>query len=204
MHGEYILTPVIGTETFDDGTTPLYEIDNRKMLYLLNEDLLNLYPDLQKTYDSPLKLKKFKESKEAEDYLENLRLDKKGFLESTYYAIRDLAKNEVYDLNKCTFTIELPQEFRAYSYYGDPKTPLTTRDHHFSKKRSYNPYFDKFTTLKIDEDTAYEIETNPCEITVFVKFTGSYDSAQAFCRPIKVCISNKKTGQIYMEYNCEQ
>lgn len=96
--------------------------------------------------------------------------------------------------NKC-FKIQLPNAFRRYCGIF-----LDTGDNHFE----WTSEWLQFITPEMDEDTAFKIESNTCEVIVFVKFIGEtriYGAwEQAICVPIKIYIADKNTGDVYFEY----
>lgn len=187
----YMLVPNCATELFEDGTMPVDEIPISKLYPLFTEDVLEYFVWLKDDYNTPLKIKKYKESDDYKYQLYEIQQDKKCVLENTYYSISSITSDENYNLDSHTFKIGLPNALNGYDLY------LTREDNHFGT------YY--FVTPKIDEDTAYKIETNPCNLIVFVKFTGKTRihgvSKQAICEPIKVIIADDKTGEIYFEYS---
>lgn len=159
----------------------------------MNEDVFEYYDNVKEQYNTPLKIKRFKESAEYADnkhYLENY---KSQLLEDTFFSHRILSQDEIFDLDKQCFQIRLPDIFN--DYYS--KILLSTEDNHFEGL----PGHLKFITPKMDEDTAYKIECNQCDIVIFIKFTGDVGGReQAICKPIMLYIADHNTGTIYLEY----
>lgn len=190
IEDKYLLIPCLSSELIEEGYLPVKELANESIYYLLEDDVLGYFEDLKEEYNTPLKAKRFKESQEYKNYKRQHFQDKIKILENTFYSIRTLSEFETFDLNNQSFKIQLPNVFIGYDIH------LDTKDNHF--------YTSDFVTPEIDEDTAFKIESNPCEIIVFVKFTGKTRihgvSKQAICEPTKVYIANKNTGDIYFEY----
>ena len=186
----YMLIPNCSSELFDDGTMPLDEIHISKLYSLFKRNVLDYYDWLKDEYNTPLKIKRFKESADYKYKEHEMQQEANCILGTTYYLIRNLSTDEYYDLNSHTFTIQLPNALNGYDLY------LKRNDSHFGT-------FD-FKTTPVDEDTAYKIETNSCNIIIFVRFTGETRihgvSEQSICEPIKVIIADSKSGDIYFEY----
>ncbi len=184
VSNDYMLIPNCATELDEDGDVPVDEIRTSQIPFLLNRDFVRFY-GLEDEYDTPLKLKHFKES---EDY-RNMREFSEGeincVLAQEYYAIFDV--NSQYDKNSRSFEVELCS-------IGE-NIGISTSDIHFNEG--------KFCAPVIDENTAYEIETNATELVVFFKFTGEVDEEEniAFCKPTRVFLADKKSGRIYLTYN---
>lgn len=187
---DFMLIPNCASELFEDGTMPVYEIRINKLYHLFNGDVLDYYAWLKEDYNTPLKVKRFKETDDYKFQKSEMQQDVDCILGSTFYSIRSISSDENYDLNSNTFKIQLPNALNGYDLY------LKREDSHFGK-------FD-FKTTSIDEDTAYKIETNPCNIIVFVKFTGKTRvhgvSKQTICEPTNVIIADNNSGEIYYEY----
>lgn len=185
ISGGYILVPNYATEAFEDGTTPIEEVSLDRISLLLRNDIIGYY-NLQDRYNTPLKVKRFKNSEKYSEFEENFAVERKNFLDGIYYAVTEVESE--YDLNKGTFTIALP--FNGY----DNRVSLKTRNDNFK--------YGSYITNCIDEDTAYRIESNPCILVVFIKFTGEttgFDIKECVCNPIKAYIADKKSGEIYYE-----
>lgn len=189
MDREYILVPIYGTEFNEDGTMPTDEYSIQDVKRILKLDVIGRY-NLQNKYDSPLKLKRFKESEEYENMKADLEAEKKFILDHTYYAIFDFSSQ--YNLTDQSFPIPLFTSYVDYTYVANGVVIRTT-DSNFSEG--------KFTAPIFDEDLAYQIETNDTQLVVFVKFTGNWDNnGDLICEPSKVYITNKKTGILYYKY----
>lgn len=186
---DYMLVPNCATELNDDGTTPTEEYSIQSVKNILKLDVIEYY-DLQSKYDSPLKLKRFKESEEYKEKSADLEAEKNCILDHTYYAIFDLSSQ--YDLTNKSFSVPLIPCFFDNAYIANGVF-ITTKDQHF---RDGN-----FIASINDEDLAYQIETNDTQLVIFVKFTGDVDNhGELMCEPSKVYITNKKTGAVYFEY----
>ncbi len=187
---DFMLIPNCASELFEDGTIPVYEIRIDKLYHLFNGDVLDYYAWLKEDYNTPLKVKRYQESDDYKYQKSEMQQDANCILGTTYYLIRSISSEENYDLNSNTFKIQLPNALIGYDLY------LNREDSHFGM-------FD-FKTTPIDEDTAYKIETNPCNIIVFVKFTGKTQvhgvSNQTICEPTNVIIADNNSGEIYYEY----
>lgn len=187
---EYMLIPNCATELSEDGTMPINEIPIGKLYSLLNKDVLEYYNWLKEEYNTPLKVKRYKESADYKYQVSEIQQEANCALGTTYYLIRSISSDENYDLDSRSFTIQLPNALCGYDLY------LKREDSHF---KTYD-----FTTTPIDEDTAYKIETNPCNIYIFVRLTGETHihgvSKQSICEPTKVIIADNNSGVIYYEY----
>lgn len=187
---EYMLIPNCATELSEDGTMPIDEIPIGKLYSLLNKDVLEYYNWLKEKYNTPLKVKRYKESADYKYQVSEIQQEANCALGTTYYLIRNISSDENYNLDSRSFTIQLPNALCGYDLY------LKREDSHF---KTYD-----FTTTPIDEDTAYKIETNPCNIYIFVRLTGETHihgvSKQSICEPTKVIIADNNSGEIYYEY----
>lgn len=187
---EYMLIPNCATELSEDGTMPIDEIPIGKLYSLLNKDVLEYYNWLKEKYNTTLKVKRYKESADYKYQLSEIQQEANCALGTTYYLIRNISSDENYNLDSRSFTIQLPNALCGYDLY------LKREDSHF---KTYD-----FTTTPIDEDTAYKIETNPCNIYIFVRLTGETHihgvSKQSICEPTKVIIADNNSGEIYYEY----
>ena len=187
---EYMLIPNCATELSEDGTMPINEIPIGKLYSLLNKDVLEYYNWLKEEYNTPLKVKRYKESADYKYQVSEIQQEANCALGTTYYLIRSISSDENYNLDSRSFTIQLPNALHGYDLY------LKREDCHFKT-------FD-FRTTSIDEDIAYKIETNPCNIYIFVRLTGETHihgvSKQSICEPTKVIIANNNSGEIYYEY----
>ena len=187
---EYMLIPNCATELSEDGTMPIDEIPIGKLYSLLNKDVLEYYNWLKEEYNTSLKVKRYKESADYKYQVSEIQQEANCALGTTYYLIRSISSDENYDLDSRSFTIQLPNALCGYDLY------LKREDSHF---KTYD-----FTTTPIDEDTAYKIETNPCNIYIFVRLTGETHihgvSKQSICEPTKVIIADNNSGEIYYEY----
>lgn len=191
VSGGYMLIPNCATELDEDGDVPVDEIKTSRIPFLLNLDVVRFY-DLEDEYDSPLKLKHFKESEHYKGMREFIEAEISCVLDHEYYAIFDV--NSQYDKNSRSFEVELHSPFRDYSLLGE-NIGISTSDEHFHEG--------KFRTPVTDENTAYEIEKNETELVVFFKFTGEVDKEEniAVCKPTRVFLADKKNGRIYLTYN---
>lgn len=187
----YILIPNCATEFNEDGSIPVDEIRIEKLYPLFNGDVMEYFSRLKKEHNTPLKVKRYKESDEYKSDAYEIRQEANCILGSTFYAIREISSDEYFDIEDQTFTFRMPDALIGYDIY------LSRNDGHFNS--------DYFVTTHIDEDTAYKIETNPCNIIVFIKFTGETRihgiSHQSVCDPVKIVIANCKSGDIYYEYS---
>lgn len=187
---EYMLIPNCATELSEDGTMPIDEIPIGKLYSLLNKDVLEYYNWLKEEYNTSLKVKRYKESADYKYQVSEIQQEANCALGTTYYLIRSISSDENYDLDSRSFTIQLPNALCGYDLY------LKREDSHFKTN--------DFTTTPIDEDTAYKIETNPCNIYIFVRLTGETRihgvSKQSICEPTKVIIADNNNGEIFYEY----
>ena len=187
---EYMLIPNCATELFDDGTTPINEIRISKLYHLFNRNVLECYDWLKNEYNTPLKVKRFKESADYKNHASEIRQEANCVHGTTYFAIHSISSDENYDLDSHSFKIQLPNALHGDELY------LNREDNHFGTF--------EFNTTPIDEDIAYKIETNPCNMYVFVRFTGETRihgvSKQSICEPTKVIIADNNNGEIYYEY----
>lgn len=183
----FMLTPNYATEAFDDGIIPVDEIRGSVLYSLFRGDVIS-YNGLQNEYNTPLKVKRFKETEQYQNLIAFMEQERNNILGNTYYAIRKIDTHEIFDLKSLTFTLNLP--------WIGPKLALQAHDNHFKCSQ--------FQTPELDEDTAFKIESNDCEIVMFLKFTGEtrvqHPNEQSICIPTKICIANKNTGEIYFIY----
>lgn len=186
---DFMIIPNCASELDEDGETPIDEVSIEKVKYLLERNVIKYY-ELKDEYNTPLKIKRFKGS-ENYKYLESgMDNDRECFINHTYYAIFDISSQ--YDLSSASFRIKLATSFNGYTFIAN-NIALSTNDKHFEESN--------FVTSKIEEDLAYQIETNRTELVVFVKFTGDIEKDELLiCKPQKVYITNKNTGKIYYEY----
>lgn len=59
---DFMLIPNCASELLEDGTMPVYEIRINKLYHLFNGNVLDYYNWLKEDYNTPLKVKRFKES----------------------------------------------------------------------------------------------------------------------------------------------
>ena len=187
----YMLIPNCATELDEDGDVPVDEIKTSRIPFLLNRDVVHFY-GLEDEYDSPQKLKHFKESEAYKDMREFMGEEINCILDHEYYAIFEV--NSQYDKNSKSFDVELHSSFRDYSLIGE-NIGISTGDERFREG--------KFCTPATDENTACEIEKNETELVVFFRFTGEVDEENdiAICKPTRVFLADKKSGRIYLTYN---
>lgn len=182
-YGYYMIIPNCASEPDEDGEMPTDEVSTEKIRYLLVGDVVR-YNELEEEYNTPLKLKRFKESEDYRYLKSCLENDRGCFLNHAYYIMFDM--DAQYNLDSHTFTVPFAGNMAGHM-------TVITNDKHFDGS--------DFVTPKIGEDLAYQIETNATEIVIFAKFTGGIDNYDLLeCKPLKVCISDKKTGKIYYEY----
>ena len=188
---DYMLIPNCATELDEDGDVPVDEIRTSQVPFLLNRDVVRFY-GLEDEYDSPLKLKRFKESEDYKGMREFIEAEISCVLDHEYYAIFDV--NSQYNKNSRSFEVELHSSFRDYSLIGE-NIGISAGDERFHEG--------KFCTPATDENTAYEIEANETELVVFFRFTGVVDEEEniALCKPTRVFLADKRSGGIYLTYN---
>lgn len=195
IEDNYLLIPYQNSELVKKGYLPVIELANKSIYYLLEDDVFEYFEQLKSEYNTPLKVKRFEESQEYTDLIHQLDCDKTLLLENTFYSIRTISEDETFDLDNKCFKIQLPNAFGRYCGIF-----LDTEDNHFE----WSSEWLKFITPEMDEDTAFKIESNTCEVIVFVKFIGEtriYGAwEQAICVPIKIYIADKNTGDVYFEY----
>lgn len=186
IEDNFLLIPYQNPGLIKKGYLPVKELSNESICLILENDVFGYFEDVTEKYNTPLKAKRFKNSQEYAELKLQLDSIKKQLLKNTFYTIRSLSEDEIFDLDKQLFKIRLP---------------YVLTDNYICFE-SNDPHFDEydFTTPQIDEDTAFKIESNPCEIIIFVKFTGYGIDKQAICEPTEVYIADKKTGYIYFEY----
>ncbi len=157
------------------------EISTDDLRNLLNKNVIQ-YFRLEAKCKTPLQEKRFKEGSEYKAYAEKLERERGCVLNQSYFFKTDI--DSQYSLDSHNFSIDLYDFFYNFKF--------STTDEHFG-----NRYF---TTSEIDENIAYEIETHPTELVVFLKFEEDIYNDKIFCKPLKVYISNKRTGHIYYKY----
>lgn len=182
-YGYYMLIPNCASELDEDGEMPIDEVTSEKVKFLLKHDVVH-YLDMEEECNTPLKIKRFKESEDYGYLKYCLESDRECFLNHSYYIVFDM--DAQFDLNSHTFTVPFAGNIAG-------SMSVVTNDTHFDGS--------DFVTPSIDEDLAYRIETSTAQLVIFVKFTGGIDSYDLLeCKPLKVCITDKKTGKIYFEY----
>lgn len=157
------------------------EISLDDLRNLLEKNIIE-YFRLEDRCKTPLQEKRFKESQEYRTYTRKLEQERECVLNQSYFFKTDI--DSQYSLDNHNFSIDLLDFFYNFRF--------STTDGHFG-----NRYF---TTSEIDESTAYEIETHPTELVVFLKFEEGIYNNKIFCKPQNVYISNKETGHIYYKY----
>ncbi len=82
---EYMLIPNCATELSEDGTMPIDEIPIGKLYSLLNKDVLEYYNWLKEEYNTPLKVKRYKESADYKYQVSEIQQEANCALGTTYY-----------------------------------------------------------------------------------------------------------------------
>ena len=168
--------------TVNASIEPFKKLDFGKVTTLFQGDIVKYYKVDKKLIDSPLKEKKFMESSDYKALQVRLKDEQESMCHNQYYVTTKVKSQ--YDLNQKTFTFELPSEFKK-------KLSLQTNDKHFNGM--------KFTTPKMDEDTAYRIEMGESSFEVVVRLTGEIYKKALECVPVRIYVRNK-AGQILYEY----
>lgn len=180
-YGYYMIIPNCASELDEDGEMPTDEVSTEKIRYLLEGDVVR-YNELEEEYNTPLKLKRFKESEDYRYLKSCLENDRECFLNHTYYVM--FGMDAQYNLESHTFTVPFAGNIAG-------SMTVITNDKHFNGS--------DFVTPIIGEDLAYRIETNATELVLFVDFTGGVDNYDLLeCKPLKVFITDKNTGQYTM------
>lgn len=175
-----ILTPNCATEYDEDGTVPTDETTFDVIKYIINRDVIG-YFELGEEVNSPLKLKKYKESQDYKDNLTFLNGVRSCVLNHEYFIETDF--DAKFDLDSQTFRFEIPAIYEC---------EITTTDTHLSN----DGYF---TTPILDENLAYEIETNKVKTFLFVKIADECGEYIQFV-PQRLYLATLKTGKILYEY----
>lgn len=179
-----ILTPNCATEYDEDGTVPTDETTFDVVKYIINRDVIG-YFELGEEVNSPLKLKKYKESQDYKDNLTFLNEVRSCVLNHEYFIESDF--DAKFDLDSQTFRFEIPAIYEC---------KITTTDTHLSN----NGYF---TTPILDENLAYEIETNKAKTFLFVKIADECGEYIQFV-PQRLYLATVKTGKILYEYEFKE
>lgn len=161
-----------------------YNIFWEDVYALAKDDVISFY-DLRDKYNSPLTKKRFMESDEYQQLASEFNYIKNNFDKLLFFVVAD--NYTQYDLESGTFRFSLP-EMRHVSYVR-----VQGLDQDFD-------YVPCISTPKIDEDTAFQIETNPCQIAFFGKIIINYDGNEPGFKIEKVVVYNKNTGNIYYEF----
>lgn len=177
---DYILTPNCATEYDEDGTVPTDETTLDVIKYIIKRDVIG-YFELGEEVNSPLKLKKYKESQDYRDNLTLLNGVRSCVLDHEYFIECDF--DSKFDLDSQTFKFEIPAIYEC---------EITTTDSHLSD----DGYF---TTPILDENLAYEIETNKVKTFLFVKIADECGEYIQFV-PQRLYLATVKTGKILYEY----
>ena len=181
---DYILTPICATEYDEDGTVPTYETPLDAIKYIIKRDVIG-YFELGKEFNSPLKLKKYKESQDYKDNLTFLNEIRSCVLNHEYFIETDF--DSKFDHDSQTFKFEIPAIYEC---------EITTTDSHLSD----DGYF---TTPILDENIAYEIETNKVKSFLFVKIADECGEYIQFV-PQRLYLATLKTGKILYEYEFKE
>lgn len=160
------------------------KIDKVKALF--KGDLLTYFSVPKSEWDSPLKKKKYQESEKYKILEEKAKNEIKTLCNKIYVATGDFNSN--YDLDKGTFTIPMPYSFNSSFAIEN------ISESNFNKH--YGEY--DFVTPKIDEDTAYKIETHKCTVAILFQLTGKmggYYDSDLMCKPVKIVIRDSASNQ---------
>ena len=181
IYEDCILTPNCATELDEDGTVPTDETTYSTLKNIIKRNVIAYY-ELEEEINSPLKLKKYKESKDYKDNLNFLNEVRSCVMNHEYFIESDF--NSKFDLGSQTFRFELiPDGFDL---------ELSSTDTHLSD-------YGYFTTPILNENLAYEIETNKVKTFLFVKFTDNCKE-RIHITPLKLYFATLKTGKILYEY----
>lgn len=162
---------------------------------LFEGDVMKYY-QLDRKYDSPLKLKMFKQSKEYQTLLACMEKEREFLLADTFYIVSKIAKTD-YDLERKAFFFPVSADTEKYQiyYYGydySPRlgivTPLLT-------KRGVKVGIE-------DEDIALQVENNyqDCRLILIFTFDDELSEKDEECpigRMHKLLLVNVKTGKVY-------
>lgn len=136
------------------------------------------YLGLEDSLDTPLKRKRFREDPKYKNRIEPFEKAYNFLINQDFYYIQPI--KPVYDLNLSNFTFKLPEA--GYEFQSNNKSLITPQN---------------LITTKIDEETAYIIETSPCNLVYFGKIA---PKSQIKLNVSRVCIYNANTGEIYYDY----
>lgn len=181
---DYILTPNCATEYDEDGTVPTDETTLDAIKYIIKRDVIG-YFELGEEVNSPLKLKKYKESQDYKNNLTFLNGVRSCVLNHEYFIESDF--DSKFDLDSQTFKFEIPAIYEC---------EITSTDTHLSN----DGYF---TTPILDENLAYEIETNKVKTFLFVKIADKCGEYIQFV-PQRLYLAMVKTGKILYEYEFKE
>lgn len=179
-----ILTPNCATECEEDGTVSTDETALDVIKYIINRDVIG-YFELGEEVNSPLKLKKYKESQDYKNNLTFLNGVRSCVMNHEYFIESDF--DSKFELDSQTFKFEIPAIYEC---------EITTTDTHLSN----DGYF---TTPILDENLAHEIETNKVKTFLFVKIAEDCGEYIQFI-PQRLYLATVKTGKILYEYEFKE
>lgn len=147
-----------------------WDVNLNKLNALIRGDLIDYFGIEKHLWDSPLKKQRYLSSEDAEEKRQLMANHKEYYLGKKYYVFTEF--NKQYDLNSgCFPSFDLLKVdldiFRSMFY-------ITVNDPNFSyeDKRRATLFF---SPIKVDEDTAYEIEmASKCYAAIVFKLTGNY------------------------------
>lgn len=147
-----------------------WDVNLNKLNALIRGDVIEYFGIEKRLWDSPLKKQRYLSSEDAEEKRRIMVNHKEYYLDKKYYICLEF--NNQYDLNSgCFPSFDFLKEnlrtFRNMFYVtvNDPKFS-------FDDKRLPTLFF---SPIRVNEDTAYEIEmASKCYAAIVFKLTGNY------------------------------
>ncbi len=179
---------------------------------------------LDNKYDTPLKVKAFKESEEYKALLTKFSQSKSNLETQNFFVVLPVvskkigdrtAKNLNYNVDKDCFQISYPINYSAYNTTG-----LGDYDLSFKLQLPNKPQYKRcITTKAIPAEVASMIEDNRCDLVIVGNISGvvidnknpklefkgeeNKTAKQLYFNPKEFYFVNRKTGEIYYQYSEE-
>lgn len=207
--------------TFGNKAVEEREITDLQELIGTDGDPIKFY-QLDKKYDTPLKVKSFKESKEYNELLTKFTQSKSNLEKQNFFVVLPIismrrgdhaAKNLQYNVEKDCFQIPYPIDYSAYT------SSRSDYDLSFKLELPNKPKYKGYITTKaIPAEEASLIEDNRCDLVMVgnisgvtvnknpkMKFKGEENRIpkQLYFNPKELYFVNHKTGEIYFHYSEE-
>ena len=184
----YMLTPNCATEHEDDGTIPVDETQFSHVKDIITKDVIAAN-SLEEGLNTPLKKKHYMESEEYKTAYEFLLAERTCILDHEYFIESDF--DSQFDLDSQTFSFRLyiPNWWHLRIWSDDSQCSIDRT----------------FTTTKMSEDLAYQIETNKVKTFLVVKLGDQlYEGHYIKLIPQRIYLASITDGKILYEYKFSQ